>query len=197
MCYIVLLMIVNLNDVNESKWVVMKTGNEIKPRCSGGMTFHDNKLYVYFGSVGYELYLNDIIYLDINDNMWYNIYIKNSPKMAYFTSHNYGNDIIIFGGKTQSNQLSNKLYKLNIINKTMERIIINDNNIELKPRWYHASSIVNDKLLIFGGCDSNWFVYDDGLFIVDLIDGYKLSHIKVKLQPMYDHFMISYSNKLC
>ena len=172
----------------------IETGPEIGERKDFGLIHmehdvHDESL-VIFGGVGYGGNFNGVNILNIKSLDWRFIIIKNMPKMSSFSCDLYNGNILIFGG-TINNDWSNKLYLLNINKQEINEIKVNRNNINIPPRLYHESCILNDKLYIFGGRNHD---NDNKLYIIDLNSNYNLSYINTSLDCLHRFSMLTFND---
>ena len=187
-----------MNDNFEApKWHEMNTNNCIQSRSNHGILFHDNKLHVFGGENTFGD-LNDYYILDLTkfELIWDNVSIQNMKSMKRFSYNLYGNSIFIFGGYIDE-LISNKLYSINIDNKSMNEIEIIDNNINITPSRDHSSCILNDKLFIFGGYDDkNYNSISSGniLYYINL-KNYSLYKIELSIQWRWNFIMTAYNKK--
>ena len=188
-----------MNDI----WIVLnhkkvkaceiKTNNNIRERYRHGMVYFMEHIYVFCGEYFGE-YLHDVCCLKRfnNEYYWETIYIKDVPRISGFSCNIYKNNILIFGGTSPCGYI-NKLYSMNIVNKTFKEIKIERNNIdmiEIKTRFNHSSCIVDDKLFIFGGRN----LKDNNIYFIDLSsETYTLHFINMgqSIPSLFEHKMIS------
>ena len=174
------------------KWEKIKTDNEIEIRCQHGLIYDNNKLYVFGGWNKIGRTLNDFHFLNLNDDprilCWERIKITNAKKMHSFSCNLYKNKILIFGGIID-NKICNELYFIDMNTKEMNKIEIK-NNIIIE-RVGHDTTILHDKLFIFGG----YKIQDTRLYYIDLKDNYKLNYIESGIECRYGFNMLSWNSK--
>ena len=192
-------MIIVINgDIDNIKWSLIKTKNNIRERYDHGMIYYDNKIYIICG-YNKDGYMNDIHYLELKKNkfMWKRLHINNVPKMSTFSCDLYTDNALIFGGYDY-NGCSNDLYSLDILNKKFNKVKVNYNNITLHKRAYHSSCIYDNKLFIFGGCEDEFYNFqDNNIYYFDLLNNIpSLYYIETDLPYLQVHSMTCNANKL-
>ena len=109
---------------------------------------HNNTLYIYGGKDANNTTLSDLCTLNIqtiNDarnNPWAKTNLTNAA-MAHHSADISGNNMYLFD--------NNKLYTVDLTTSTFTNDIHND----IPSRQNHATTLVNNKLIIFGGEDPN------------------------------------------
>ena len=110
---------------------------------------HNNTLYIYGGKDANNTTLSDLCTLNIqtiNDarnNPWTKLNTPSAVAMAHHSADISGNNMYLFD--------NNKLYTVDLTTSTFTNDIHND----IPSRQNHATTLVNNKLIIFGGEDPN------------------------------------------
>ena len=175
-------------------WIQLNTINSIKGRKYAGMVYYNDAIYVFCGYNGY--YLGDMYCLNLKlDTLyWKEIVIKKLPRMFGFTSHMYNDNIVIFGGKYGLINYSRDLYILNIDSNDIRKVSVNYNGIRFKKRAHHSSTVIGNKLYIYGGYNSG-VLNDTNLYYINL-ENNKLHLIDTCMNPVSRHLMLSYQNNI-
>lgn len=110
---------------------------------------HNNTLYIYGGKNASDTSLSDLCTLNIqtiNDarnDSWAKLNIPSAVAMAHHSADISGNIMHLFD--------NNKLYTVDLTTSTFTNDVHND----IPSRQNHAATLVNNKLIIFGGEDPN------------------------------------------
>jgi N-acetylneuraminic acid mutarotase len=110
-----------------------------------------DSLYIFGGTSNGKNFFNDLLRFDFLTNKWEIIEVVDNSIIPGRESHTfveYKDQFFVFGGLTE-NGISNDLFSFDLLNKEWKKIEYSGPN--LKPRSFHSSLILNEKLLIFGG----------------------------------------------
>lgn len=123
--------------------------NKIEKRSYCTLNYLKNNIYLFGGFSSEIEPLSDIWKYNIELKKWKQL--KNNNKgLACHTSHIYNNNLIIFGG-SDNNNYCNDILIYNIDKNIWNIMTINSKSKKSTKRGLHASTIVNDKLFIYGG----------------------------------------------
>ena len=118
---------------------------------------HDDYFYMMFGWMTDEYAdASDILRISLKsgNSQWETIYDNKEMGKDGHSSAAIGNQIYIFGGYyTKTKQKSNKFELLDI--KSLTFSLINNNLLIPKPRHSHSMHLINSRLYVFGGKDSD------------------------------------------
>jgi N-acetylneuraminic acid mutarotase len=110
-----------------------------------------DSLYIFGGTSNGKNFFNDLLRFDFLTNKWEIIEVVDNSIIPGRESHTFvefKDQFFVFGGLTE-NGISNDLFSFDLLNKEWKKIEYSGPN--LKPRSFHSSLILNEKLLIFGG----------------------------------------------
>lgn len=149
--------------------IVQCTGNIPSPRSGHTCVVSDDCMYIiggiWFEQVMNSVYYNDIYCFKFKTREWTKINLSNTsfiPREKHI-SELIGDNIIIYGGLTYQNTLLNDLWMFNIKENTLERQL-NIHGYIPTPRHSSASTIFNDKMLIYGGASLTTYLNDIYVF---------------------------------
>mmetsp|Transcript_50958 Transcript_50958/g.62399 ORF Transcript_50958/g.62399 Transcript_50958/m.62399 type:complete len:212 (-) Transcript_50958:209-844(-) len=154
--------------INKLKSKQLKTTNKIEGRAFHGMIYYNKALYIFCGQDEDGDNRNDVwcLELSVSKYTWKNINIKNMPKLSAFTCHLYNNYILMFGGMSGDGTDNRDLYSIDLLNKEINKMEINYNNIIFKGNEAHSSCVYDDKLFIFGGCNDEGTINDNNIYYI-------------------------------
>eukprot|EP01090_Pellita_catalonica_P002547 TRINITY_DN1211_c0_g1_i1.p1 TRINITY_DN1211_c0_g1~~TRINITY_DN1211_c0_g1_i1.p1 ORF type:complete len:313 (-),score=51.27 TRINITY_DN1211_c0_g1_i1:65-1003(-) len=142
-------------DTTSNTWKKIETA--IKPPRSLGhaMTVLNGEIYLFGGSDKVNSY-SHLFKFDPAKSEWCSVEQKNfvpTPR-AYHTMNAYKGKLIVFGGEGQ-NQQFNDLYEFDLSSSSWKRLSDSvDSDTEPPPRKRHSAAVFNDKLVVFGGFQS-------------------------------------------
>ena len=114
---------------------------------------YNNTLYIYGGKNASDTPLSDLCALNIqtiNDarnDSWTKLNTTDAVAMAHHSADISGNNMYLFD--------NNKLYTVNLTTSTFKHDNDDDVHNHIPSRQNHATTLVNNKLIIFGGEDPN------------------------------------------
>lgn len=167
------------------------------PRRRTTLTSYQHKLYVY-GGYNDDNILGDLFIYDTISNQWEQCTSKGPNNRSGHTCVTYKNFMILFGGEEEEDEemdlrfSHNELWSFNYITHKWKEIeVLNFDTGIPKERYFHTSTMIDDKMYIYGGYNSiNAF---DDLFEFSM----KNSQWKELMQsgerppPMFSHSCVS------
>ena len=167
-------------------------------RWSHTMNYYDNNIYLIGGSNDTLMYLYVWKYSTII-NKWESIEYsdENIPILNKHTSCLYKHYIILFGGTQYNGMRCNDTYVFDIKSEKIFKIECNN---KPQKRKRHSMTIINDKIIIYGGLDKHEQALNDlyTINVSDIINNNKPLWIKldINMPYLYAHNMLSFNNKL-
>ena len=146
-----------------NKWRLNYDVCNPKKRTGHSFVKFNNKIFIFGGTTGSRVYLNDLLEFDLETCLFSNEihYYKGISDRFGQTSGLINESMIIFGGmffsfQTLSWKYFNDFYEINLITKEYKRIAFDKKSDEIEKIGAHAS-IENEKkneIFIFGGLNS-------------------------------------------
>jgi len=128
------------------------------PRYHFGFSVLSNRTGVLVGGFDFDnggIYLNDTWLYHFENKTWTRAIHGNANlTRAYFTAHTYKHEVVIFGGVGPGEVEKGDVWRYSIANNTWTQDTFSNLTstlIDLIPRQFHSSTIIGDKLYIFGG----------------------------------------------
>ena len=106
---------INNNKTNFTFVSQKYTGNPPSPRRDHSSLIFDNFMVIFGGKSDLE-YFNDLYFLNLNTNEWFDILTfgnKPSPRKGHIALI-YNSSLFVIGGKSSSNKILNSIYSLNL-----------------------------------------------------------------------------------
>lgn len=127
-------------------------------RIGHTVTYNPEKkvLYVYGGSKT-KRWFSDVNILDLKTNTWSAVKaVGNAPTRAYHSCNLFCGELLVFGGvfpnpDPEPDGCSNELYIFNTVSNNWYKPITR--GTPPKPKSGHSASLLDDRLVIFGGWD--------------------------------------------
>ena len=111
-----------------------------------------------------------VLVLTPRENYWYYPYIKGvapTPRYGHSMAMNENLDIlVIVGGKNDDSPQTNEQNSLNYISVLNLQTMVWTSSLTfgtslIIPRYFHASVIFEDKMIVFGGVEPSSYAKDD------------------------------------
>jgi len=143
-------------------WQLEKASNATAwhpaPRYHHGFAVLNNRTAVLAGGFDFDnggLYLNDTWLYHFENKTWHRALNGTAAlNRAYFTAHEHRREVVIFGGAGPNGKIYDDVWRYSIIhnNWTQDSYLnVSQTVAALISRQFHASTILGDKLYIFGG----------------------------------------------
>ena len=159
----------------DSRWSELKIdGKNIPSRSNHVSAFFDSKLFVHGGYDADKGVLSDFYVLDVSDDVeafeWKKLpnQLDGVPlRLKSHTAITYKTWIIMFGGETQTNEGSNNVYCYDIIDGSWRKVKT-ESKVEIPKLDSHAVTLVQNKMMVYGGYISDQAVYNNNIYCLDL-----------------------------
>ena len=179
------------------RWSRVQPLDECKPSarkshsaCHIGANRLGENLLAVFGGGSEDSYFNDIYIFNTCTHKWTLLNCEEGSKPSPRRGHSmvfYAGAVYVFGGGDGINAL-NDLYRLKIaesmenmedVTFVWERLETMGASMESFGRGYHSSTLIDSKMIVYGGCDGSIFFND--LHILDLGKKYDIMWLFIKI----------------
>lgn len=152
---------------------IATSGSLPKPTTGHSLVQRNGSLYL-FGGEDENGYVNDLHEFIVSTAQWWFLPLKNSiPGRAYHSAVVLKNKMIVFGGKTSGNVVSDELWSLNFRNLSWN--LLKASGDKPTKRFGHTAVAYGDKMILFGGL---------GVHLSNCV--YELKRVKIiKKLPFY------------
>eukprot|EP00118_Oscarella_pearsei_P025967 m.309129 g.309129 ORF g.309129 m.309129 type:complete len:484 (+) comp45546_c0_seq1:23-1474(+) len=144
-------------NIDAKKWALLPTsGEKPRPRGDHASTSSGTTVFVFGGSGGENLYLDDLFCLETATLTWSKITPPDSPQPREFCSlcaHGL-NHLYLFGGTTVIDDTDTVLNDLHCFDSTEDTWTLLSSDQAPEARYSHATAVWRNQFLVFGGMDN-------------------------------------------
>ncbi|OHT01618.1 hypothetical protein TRFO_07534 [Tritrichomonas foetus] len=171
--------------------VNLKTGEvtninaKIDTKSGHSMTALDDSSFLIYGGKAMGEPIGSIYMFSKNNPNFVDVGADNTPEPRYgHSAVMYKGKLFVFGGISHKKKTLNDLCVYDpLLGRWAGNNPLNDSP---PPRAFHSSFVYNDKMYIYGGCDSKKKTFLNDVYALDLID-LKWSRVEIQLPPRAFH----------